>query len=99
MDPVTQALQMEASRRFAGGAPSSAGIGAPVANSQSPANPLAQRGMVPTPTPSTPSNPTMPTGQDPFGGASAAMNGSMPVKGGTNLEKALVKRMMMYPPA
>jgi hypothetical protein len=44
-------------------------------------------------------SPTMPTQDNPFGGASAAMNGSMPLKGGTAIEKALIKRMQAYPPA
>lgn len=88
-----QTLQAEATRRFAGQQPSSAGAGAAAANSPSAANPLAQRGVA------NPGQPAMPSQGNPFAGASAAMNGAMPMKGGTNLEKALIKRMNMYPPA
>lgn len=76
--------------------PSSAGAGAPAANSTSPMNPLQARGMIQTPPAG---KPAMPSADNPFGGAEQMMNGSMPLKGGTFLEKALVKRMSLYPPA
>jgi hypothetical protein len=98
MNPVLQQLQAEASRRFAGQPASNVGTQPNPSASQSvtqpQANPLASRqGM------SSPSTPTMPSAGDPFGGASDMMNGAMPMKGGTAIEKALIKRMQMYPPA
>lgn len=99
MDSV--AAVNEALRRRAGLGDSGAGIpgGAQAANAPRPSNPIAQQGQIPrqNSTAAAPST-TMPTSSDPFGGASGMMNGSMPIKGGTALEKALVKRMNMYPP-
>lgn len=106
MDPnaIHAQLQAEAQRQFGGQAPSTAGT-QPNPSASSPIAP-AQPATAPRPAapPAAPNNmtmaqPPMPTQQDPFGGASAAMNGSLPVKGGTALERALVKRMNMYPPA
>ena len=97
MDPIRQQLQAEATRRFSGQVPSTAGIGAPVANAASPVNPLASQLPNSSAQPST-GSPTMPTQDNPFGGAAQAMNGSMPMKGGTAIEKAMIKRMNMYPP-
>ena len=87
----------EALRRQMTGGQSGAGIpgGAQAANANTPGNPIAQQGQVPN---QPPPSQTMPTSSDPFGGASAMMNGSAPIKGGTALEKALIKRMNMYPP-
>ena len=102
MDRATASAEInEALRRHAGLGDSGAGIpgGAPAANAQTPTNPIAQQGQVPMQNPNAPTPPTtMPSAQDPFGGASAMMNGSQPVTGGTTLEKALIKRMNMYPP-
>jgi hypothetical protein len=100
MDNV--AAVQEALRRRAGLGDSGAGIpgGAQAANAPRPSNPIAQQGQIPMQNPNAPTPPTtMPSAQDPFGGASAMMNASQPVKGGTAIEKALVKRMNMYPPA
>lgn len=94
MDPtgVRQQLQAEALRRFGGQVPSGAGIpgGAATANAN-PGNPLSTQ--MPNPT----GNPPMPSAGNPFAGASGAMNGATPT-GGTHIEKALIKRMNMYPP-
>lgn len=97
MNPVLQQLQAEATRR---------GMGQPASNAGMQPNPSASQPTAPAPTPSpvapnnmTMAQPTMPSSGDPFGGASAVMNGSMPVKGGTKIEQALIKRMNMYPPA
>lgn len=99
MNAIRQQLQAEAVRRSQGQVPSSAGIpgGAATTNSSSPANPLARQLQTSPQAPST-GNPTMPTQDNPFGGALSAMNGALP-KGGTAIEKAMIKRMNMYPPA
>lgn len=102
MNPDAVAAVQEALRRRAGLGDSGAGItgGAPAANAQTVSNPVAQQGQVPMQNPNSPMPPTtMPTANDPFGGGSAMMNASQPVKGGTALEKALIKRMNQYPPA
>lgn len=105
MNAIHQQLAAETQRQFGGQPPSSAGM-SPNPSASSPIAP-AQPSTAPhpaAPPPAAPNNmtmakPPMPTQQDPFGGASAAMNGSLPLKGGTALERALVKRMQMYPPA
>lgn len=87
---IIQSLQAEATRRFSGQPASNVGMQQNPSASQ-PATPQAPN-MMQTQSPVTPS------AGNPFGGASQAMNGSMPLKGGTHLERSLVKRMMMYPP-
>lgn len=85
MNPIMQQLQAEAQRKFGGQPSSNVGM-RPNPSASQPVNP------------SSPASPVMPSQSDPFGGGAAAMNGSMPMKGGTALEKALIKRMNMYPP-
>lgn len=101
MDRTSASAEVaEALRRHAGLGDSGAGIpgGAPVANANVPSNPIAMSGQVPNKPAGAPQNPsTMPTAGDPFGGGAAMMNGAAP-QGGTHLEKALIKRMNMYPP-
>lgn len=97
MDPIRQALQAEAERRGMGQAPSSAGVGAPAAQAPAGQNPLAARGMI-APQQQPNQTPAMPSAGDPFAGASQMMNGAAH-QGGTMIEKALIKRMHMYPPA
>lgn len=94
MDPIRQQLQAEATRRFSGQPPSNVGTQPNPSASQPVTSgaPMAPQGMAPQ-------SPTMPTSTDPFGGASQAMNGSMPLKGGSKIESALIKRMNLYPPA
>jgi hypothetical protein len=87
MNGIRQQLQAEATRRASGQPASTAGLSA----NPSASNPMTARANMGTP--------TTPTQGDPFGGASQAMNGSMPAKGGTMIEKALIKRMNMYAPA
>lgn len=104
MDPKIAALKAEAQRQFGGQIPSSVGTQpnpsvsspqatAPTSPAATPqAQPVAANNM-------TKAAPVMPTAQNPYGGASQAMLGSMPLTGGTFLEKSLAKRMHMYPPA
>ena len=92
--PPTQAqatpeLQMEALRRRARLGSSTATVGAPIANSPSPANPLAQQGLIPPPQP----------GQ-PGGGGSAGLPSAGAVAGlkeqkseAQILDKALIARL------
>lgn len=104
MNAIHQQLTSEAQRQFGGQAPSSAGL-SPNPSASSPIAPSSRPPASPAPAaPPAPNNmtmakPVMPNQQDPFGGGAAAMNGSLPLKGGTALERALVKRMQMYPPA
>jgi hypothetical protein len=96
LNAIHATLQAEAERRAQGQLPSSAGVSAPVANSTSPANPLASRGLLSgQPNPNT-GNPAMPTAQNPNAGAISSMNGAVP-NGANHIEKALIKRMMQYP--
>jgi len=94
---IHQQLVAEAQRRGLGAGNSNVGLrqnpSASQPINQGSQNPLAMRQGVGG------QKPTMPTSNNPFGGAAQAMNGSMPLQGGTALEKALVKRMNMYPPA
>jgi len=87
MDAGAVALQ-EAVRRRAGMGASSAGMGAPAANSPMPSNPLAQQGM--TPQPSVPqaggSHPPTPTAENPMAGAMGMMDKAQP-----NSETMLIK--------
>jgi len=91
---VMQTLQAEATRRFSGQPASNVGMKANPSASQ-PATPRPQQ----APNMMQMQSPTMPTSSDPFGGGAAAMNGSVPMTGGTKLESALIKRMNLYPPA
>lgn len=96
MNPVLQQLQAEATRRFGGLGGSSAGT-QPNPSASSPLqSPKPAQPATPSAQPA--GQPAMPSAQDPFAGAASMLNGAAPT-GGTNLEKALIKRMNMYPPA
>lgn len=102
MNPAIQSqLQAEALRRFGGQAASNVGMRPnPSASSPAAGTPPGQPNtLMPTAGLGAPQAPAMPSQGDPFAGGAQAMNGSMPMKGGTALEKSLTKRMMMYPPA
>ena len=90
---IMQTLSAEATRRAAGQPPSNVGTRPNPSASQAATTPP------PAPNMMTMQKPAMPRAGDPFAGASAAMNGSMPLKGGTKLENALIKRLELYPPA
>lgn len=86
---IKQMLQMEATRRGVGGAPSSAGVGASQANSPMPSNPMMQNGTRQQGSPALP--------ESMYQGATQMMNGAKPASA-KHIENALIKRMMMYPP-